>query len=269
MRSLPRFAVMAAALALFGAAAIAARGVRTEPGAGSPAPAGRAAQAGAGRSDQAAWYYGKTPAEVHALLGTDKRLVSIAVASASPLRLDVATVDNTGVVEVRWWWIPETGPDVTGDGVGRFAGSHEARLVSLAPYVVGTETYFAGIYVPGGGSDDHGWWYYFDQPRTSIEPLLAEHGARLVDLRSYTKGLRTLYSLVMVPKAAPGDGWWWYADLDSRAIRERLRANRAELTSVAPTGPDTSTFDVVMTTSSWRTPTYDNVSWAWATQEGD
>ncbi|MGH7440890.1 MAG: hypothetical protein ACRENE_34875 [Polyangiaceae bacterium] len=269
MRSLPRLAITVVAIALFAAAAIAARGMRLGPGAGRPAPSAQPRQGGLEWSDQAVWHYGKTPAEVHALLGTDKRLVSIAVASASPLLLDVAIVGNTGVVEVRWWWIPETGPDVTGDGVGRFAGSHEARLVSLAPYVVGTETYFAGIYVAGGGPDDKGWWYYFDQPRTGIEPLLAEHGGRLVDLRSYAKGARTLYAFVLIPKAAPGDAWWWYTGLDAPAIRERLRANRAELTSLAPADPATSTFDVVMTTSSWRTPTYDNVSWAWATQEGD
>lgn len=221
------------------------------------------------RSDEVVWHYGKTQAEVRALLGSDKRLVSIAVAATSPLRLDVAMTGNTGVVEVKWWWIPDGGPDVSGDGVGRFAGSHEARLVSLAPYVLEGETYFAGIYVSGGGPDDHGWWYYFDQPRSAIDALLAKHGARLADLRSYSKG-STLYSVVLVPKSAPTDGWWWDTGIDGAAVRERLRTHGAVLTSLSPADPSTSTFDVVMTSTSFRsTPTYDNVSWAWATQEDD
>lgn len=262
-----RAAVPIVVAAMFAGGAVATYGVLAGRGTTHTDDA-RGSTAG-GEQSVAMWHYRKTPAEVQALLGSDRRLVSIAVASASPLLLDVAVIDNTGVGEVNWWWVPETGPDVTGDGIGRFAGSHEARLVSLAPYVIGRETYFAGIYVSAGGPDDHGWWYYFDQPRAAIDGLLASHGARLVDLRSYSKGA-TLYSVILVPKGEPTDGWWWDTGLDGPAVRARLRAHGAVLTSLSPADPSTSTFDVVMTSTPYRSmPTYDNVSWAWATQEGD
>jgi hypothetical protein len=218
---------------------------------------------------QAVWYFGKTVAEVRALLGADNRLVSIAISRAAPLRLDVAMVENTGTRKMSWWWLPGSGPEVTAAQNGSFAGEHEARLVSLAPYVADGTTYFAAIYLAGGGSDDRGWWWYFDMPRSSIDGLLAEHGARLVDLRSYSRG-GTLYSLIMVPKGSASGQWWWYPSVDGATTRARLKSNHAVLTSVAPTDPAASTFDVVMGTSpAGSMPAYDNVSWAWATEDSD
>jgi hypothetical protein len=223
------------------------------------------------RDDGAApvWYYGKTPAEVQALLGADNRLVGIDVAQARPLRLDVAMIANTGARRMAWWWLPGTGPEVEGGQVGRFTGEHEARIVSLAPYVVGGTTFFAAVCLgPPPGGQGSGWWWYFDIPRSRIEPLLVEHDARPLDLRSYSKG-GTVYAMVMVPRHSD-PGSWWYAGLTAADTKLKLSEHRATLTSLAPTDPTASTFDVVMSASPAGTmPEFDNVSWAWGTVDTD
>jgi hypothetical protein len=220
-------------------------------------------------SRQTVWYYGKTPAEVDALLGSDNRLVSIAIAHAAPLRLDVAMVANTGARKMSWWWLPGTGAEVTSGQVGGFAGSHEARLVSLAPYVVDGTTYFAAIYVANGISDDKAWWWYFDTPAANVDGLLASHNARPIDLRSYG-AIKRLYAVVMVAKPQVAEGMWWYMAVDRATIRARLADGHAQLTSLSPADPGMSTFDVIMSAApAGPMPAYDNVSWAWATGDTD
>src|SRR5258708_36798059 len=107
-------------------------------------------------------------------------------------------------------------------------------------------------------TDAGGGWYSAMRP-SSLEGLLTEHDARLVDLRRYGKG-ETVYGVLMVAKSSPGDSSWWYAGLDATAVKAKLASNHATLTSVEPADRAGSSFDVVMSGSPTPgTLLYDNV----------
>jgi hypothetical protein len=217
------------------------------------------------------WYYGQTPQQVQDLLGVDNRLVSIQVQRASPLVLNVAMVRNTGSSRTTWWWVPGTGPDVTGPELGGYAGRHEGRVVSLAPYVVDGVTHFAAVLIGNTGPDDKGWWWYFDTPGASIGALVSQSGARLVDLRSYLKNEATVYAFVMIANTGADESEsWWYAGANAAAIRTHLNDNKAVLSSVQPADVAGATFDVIMNARGTSTmPAFQGVSWMWATNDTD
>jgi hypothetical protein len=217
------------------------------------------------------WYYAQTPRQVQDLVGTDNRLVSIQVKQASPLLLDVAIVSNTGTGHKNWWWVPNTGPDMTGAQLGEYSGFREGRTVSLAPYVIKGTTYFAAILINNTGSDYKTWWWYFDTPKSNINALLSQNNARLVDLRSYPKDGVTLYAFVMIPNTgADESAWWWYTALTPASTRANMKDNKAVLTSLQPTNATGATYDVVMNaTGAGTMPAFQGVSWMWATNDTD
>jgi hypothetical protein len=215
------------------------------------------------------WHYRQTPRQVGALVGSDERIVSIEIERASPLLLDVATVHNVGRLQKAWWWLP--GPDgdlVGGEDLAGYAGRRSARIVSLAPYVVGGETRFAALLV-ANGNDGSGWWWYFDQSPDGVDAVLAKNEARPIDLRSYVKNGTRLYAVVMVPKR-PGEKTWWYMNVPVDAVRSRLKENGAVLASLNTADPAAATFDVVMNAHGMTNmPDFQGVSWVWGTTETD
>lgn len=215
------------------------------------------------------WHFRKTPRQVADLVGSTERVVSIEVERASPLLLNVATVHNRGRLERASWWLP--GPDdepTTGDSLAAYAGRHESRVVSLAPYVVGGETHFAAVLL-ANQTEGVGWWWYYDQTPGGVDAALARNEARPIDLRSYVKNGSRVYAVAMVPKRG-GDKCWWYMGISAQDVRAHLKENGAVLASLHTADPAEGTFDVVMSGNGvTNMPDVQNVSWVWGTTEID
>jgi N-acyl-D-amino-acid deacylase len=206
-----------------------------------PAPA----RAALGEPVQAAnigwwWYYGQTPDQVTSLLQShNARLVSLRVQSTSPLRLDVAMVENTGTFAKTWWWYY----GLTEQDVNNYAKANDARLVNIEPYIEGGSTHFAVIMLRNVGADYSGWWWYYGKNPSEITTLLTANNARLIDLRRYGNGV---YGAIMISNTGSNQsGWWWYYNITAAQVKDYLSQNNAYLISLDPDAGG-NTFNVVM-----------------------
>lgn len=190
------------------------------------------------------WYYGQTPAQVTSLLSSNNaRLVSLRVESASPLLFDVAMVQNTGSYAKTWWWYY----GLSAQQLQNYANANDARIINLEPYVVNGQTLFAAVMLHNVGADYSGWWWYYGQSPSQISSLLAQHNARLIDLRQYTSGSSTLFGAVMVANSGDNQsGWWWYTNVTPAQISSLTSQNNAYVTSIDPANASGTAFNVIM-----------------------
>ena len=198
-------------------------------------------------STPTAWlyYYGQTPAQLNAVLsGGHYRIVDLQVesATASGPVFTVALVANSGAYAKGWWWyygqsIPQVSAALT---------ANNARLISIAPYVVNGTTYFASVMVPNTGADAKGWYWWVGN-ETQIKADLAAHSnVRLVDLEPYAVSGSTSYAAIAISNSgADADSWWWYLRDSTSALLGRVNTNTAQLLTFNNV-PGASTFAAVM-----------------------
>ncbi|ADO72707.1 serine hydrolase [Stigmatella aurantiaca] len=200
------------------------------------------------------WAYGQTVDQVSALVSDNgARIVSLQVEQASPLRLTVATVKNTGSHAKGWWWYV----GLTSSQLSSVLSTQGARLISLDAYEVSGQTYFAAVMIPNTGADAKGWWWYSGVTPAQLSTYLTQNSARLVDLRSYDTSAGTRYVAVMVSNTgADAKGWWWYYGITGSQLSTALSQNQAFLTSIEPADASGSTFNVIMEQSP-------GVAWWW------
>jgi hypothetical protein len=217
-----------------------------------------------------AWHHGLTAKGVEAVLDPDSRLVQIQVQQTSPLLFNVAVAKNTGLERRDWWWVPGTGPELTASELGAFATLHEARVVSMAPYVREGTTHLAAVLIRNSGFDERSWWWYFDLPRESVDRVVTEQNAQPIDLRSYLKDGRTAYALVMVGKSGPDERSWWYTGASRSFVKAELEKNRASLVSVQSAAVQgDGALDVIIDNQPPGATGLFGVSWVWAAGDAD
>jgi CubicO group peptidase (beta-lactamase class C family) len=187
------------------------------------------------------WWFGKSASEVTALAGSNNRLVSIQVSSASPLRFTVAMVQNTGSYAKNWWWFP----DLTPENLQLYSIVLNARAVSMDAYLVNGSVHFAVVMLNNTSTDAKAWWFYDGTSLADLTSMLQQKGARLIDLRQYANGSRYVALLVSNtgPDATP---WWWYTHQTISQINSLLTQNSAFLVSAQPADASASTFNVIM-----------------------
>ena len=213
------------------------------------APAG-ATQAFPTTNDQSttigtAWwaYVNVTPAQVSSLLSTNSaRLTEIRVENPTAPTFDVTMVSNSGAYASGWYWWYGLTPAT----LSSHLSSTGARLISLDPYVVSGNTYFAAVAVPNTGSRDRAWWYYYGQTPSGIASTLASNNARLTSLRPYSVGGKTYYAVLEIQNEGydfADYGWAYGFKQTTTQITNQINSGHDRLISIAadPGG----NFDVV------------------------
>ncbi|MDX2146415.1 MAG: serine hydrolase [Planctomycetota bacterium] len=163
------------------------------------------------------YYTGVDLATVQGTINAGRRLVTLKVESANPLRFNVTTVNNSGeYAEGGWWWYY----NATAQDVSNLLAQNNGRLISLSSYDAGGGVRrFAIVMVRNTGSSAKTWWWYTSRSQAEISNLLSQNNARLVDLHSDDIGGTRVYHAVMVRRSgADNIGWGWHVNADSTTI---------------------------------------------------
>lgn len=198
-------------------------------------------------STPTAWlyYYGVTPAQLNTIIsGGNYRIVDLQAesATASGPVFTVALVANSGAYAKGWWWY-------YGQSIAQVSAAlttNNARLISIAPYVVNGTTYFASVMVPNTGADAKGWYWWVGN-ETQIKADLAAHtNVRLVDLEPYAVSGGTNYVAIAISNTgSDADSWWWYLNANTSDLLNHVTTNKAQLLTFN-TAPGASTLDATM-----------------------
>jgi hypothetical protein len=195
------------------------------------------------------WYYGKSEAEVNALLDANQaRLTSLQVESLTPPRFTVSMVQNVGCYAKKSTWYY----DQTEAQMSALIYQQGARLADVDAYVRDDggqkSVYFAGILEDNSDADSTAWWWWYGYDVGGISDKLGQYQARLVALREYVaEDGSNLYAAVMYDNTGPNATmWWWYVGQSQADIQALLMQNQSYLVYLTPTIGSTTTFDVVM-----------------------
>jgi hypothetical protein len=190
------------------------------------------------------YYYGITPAQLSNVLSSGNyRIVDLQVESATssgPV-FTVALVANTGAYGKGWWWyygqsIPQ---------VSAALSANNARLISIAPYVVNGTTYFASVMVPNTGADAKG-WYWWVGTASQINADVSATTARLVDLEPFSTSNGTQYAAIAISNSgADADSWWWYLGDTAASLLGQVNTNKAQILTF-DNEPGSSALDATM-----------------------
>jgi hypothetical protein len=190
------------------------------------------------------WYYGLTPAQLSTVVSGGKyRIVDLQVESATTAGpvFTVALVANAGDYGKGWW-------DYYGQSIAQVSAAlsaNNARLISIAPYVVNGVTYFASVMVPNTGADAKG-WYWWVGTESQIAADLTSSGARLVDLEPFSTGSGAQYAAIAIANTGTdADSWWWYVGDSLSGLLNQVATNKAQLLTFN-SDPGATTFDGVM-----------------------
>ena len=190
------------------------------------------------------WYYGVTPTQMNSLLSSGTyRIVDLQAESATAAGpvFTVAMVANTGAYGKGWWWY--YGQSIA--QVSAALSANNARLISIAPYVVNGTTYFASVMVPNTGADAKSWYWWVGNA-SAINTDLTNSGARLVDLEPYSTGSGTNYAAIAIANTgADADSWWWYLDDGLSDLLNHIETNKAQLLTFN-LEPGTVNYDAAM-----------------------
>lgn len=191
------------------------------------------------------WYYGLTPAQLSSVLSSGNyRIVDLQAESATTAGpvFTVALVANSGVYAKGWWWY--YGQSIA--QVSAALSTNNARLISIAPYVVNGTTYFASVMVPNTGSDAKG-WYWWVGSASSINTDLTNSGARLIDLEPFATASGTQYAAIAIANTGTdAEAWWWYLSDPLSTLLSQVTTNKAQLLTFNTEPGSSNTFDAVM-----------------------
>lgn len=190
------------------------------------------------------YYYGITPAQLGNVLSSGNfRIVDLQVESASssgPV-FTVALVSNTGVYGKGWWWYYGQ----TLSQVSASLSANNARLISIAPYVVNGSTYFASVMVPNTGSDAKSWYWWVGSASQVISAVNAHSSARVIDIEPFATPSGEQYAVIQIGNSgADADSWWWYIHDSFSGLQNHISSNNAQLLVFNSEG--TSLFDSAM-----------------------
>ena len=146
------------------------------------------------------WYVGQTSSQVNALLAQNNaRLIDVEPYNTSlGVRYAVVMVRNTGgdYASGHGWYTGMTSSQV----ISWVNSNSSRRILDIQPYWTGSGTTYTFIWVNNSGTQQSGWWYYINVTGGTLNNLLAQNNARLIDLeRNPSTGN---FDAIMVP----GDG---------------------------------------------------------------
>jgi hypothetical protein len=173
------------------------------------------------------YYYGITAGQLSGIISSGYRIVDLQVEGTSTTgpAFTVALVANTGAYAKGWWWY--YGQSLS--QVSAALSANNARLISIAPYVVNGTTYFASVMVPNTGADAKG-WYWWVGTASQINAAVSSTSARLVDLEPYATSSGTQYVAIAISNTgADADSWWWYLGDSVSSLLGHVNTNKAQL----------------------------------------
>lgn len=208
-------------------------------------------------STPTAWwiYSGQSYNEViNTVQSKNARIVNISPDNSSASTFTVTYVSESGAYAKRWWWYV----GIEASAVAANLLANKARLTSLHAYDPGGgNVRFAVSMIENTGADAKAWWWYYGQTPNQITNLVNTNNARLTALQSYVENGQTRYAAIMIANKGPdAKGWWWYYNVDPRAIDTYINTNKARLINFTPAA--NGTFNVVMESCSGSCP-----SWWW------
>lgn len=201
------------------------------------------------------WYHNVSAATVSQKLAENNgRLVDIEIESASPLRLNVAMVKNSGDYGHAWWWYFGQTKAQLEDKLTL----HSARIQDIQVYSVNGATRYAAILTPNTGEAAKSWWWYHGVSATTINTAVRDNQARIIDLDSRVVNGTRVYDAVMVRNTGVDQKeWWYYYNRTPDQIKTLIEEKGARIIDIEQRTP--TSFDIVMVKNEAR----DN--WWWYT----
>jgi CubicO group peptidase (beta-lactamase class C family) len=158
----------------------------------SPEPSGKFSRAPTGTVDFVNW----TPSAVANMLTADsQRIIDLHVTSTSPLELSGATVTESGVYDIGWWW----DYNQTLSALGGLSDGGTRRPVILKGYMNGSTVNYAIVLVDNTGSNARGTWTFADTTLASLTTFLSQNAARIIDMSTWLEGSVRHYSAIAMP----------------------------------------------------------------------
>jgi outer membrane protein assembly factor BamB len=175
------------------------------------------------------WYFGKTPAEIAALVAQhDARLIDFRQYAFNGTSQHAAVmIRNTGADATAWWWYY----NVTPAQLRTHLTQNDAYLVSLQIANPSSPTFnvvMEKLPTPGG----HGWWWYYGESATELTSLYTENAAWVHDVKSYEVNGQKVFTALMLG-IRPHDEWYTYRN---NALRTGAQAYASALSDPAKVG---------------------------------
>ncbi len=141
------------------------------------------------------WYYGQRPANISALLQTNKaRLVDLRQYSANGATVYAAVmVDNTGPNAMQWWWYYNVGAAE----VASLVQQNGAYLETLQVANASNPTFnviMNKLPTPGAV----GWWWYYGVSAAQLTNLYISDAAWLRDVKTYEGNGQRVFTALML-----------------------------------------------------------------------
>lgn len=152
------------------------------------------------------WYVGQTAAQVSAnLTANNARLIDLEPYDDGNgnTRFACIMVSNSGANAKAWWWYYNTSVS----SISSAASTHNARIVDLEQYTIGTTTYYSAVMIANTGADSRSWWWYVNATPAQVSGYLNTNQARIYDLQRQSNGN---FNVVMIRDPSPVGWYWWY-----------------------------------------------------------
>jgi hypothetical protein len=152
-------------------------------------------------------------------------------------------VANTGPYYVSgWWWYY----GVDADALGTLLD--QRTPISIDPYIIGSDIFFAAIMVDNVVGESISWWWYYGYNVTEVDNLLNANNAQLVSARPYVNDVGTVYVVIM---ESPAETSQWNIGQSLSTINATLTTNGDRILSFAPDGGSWDTIFVPVAGQTW------------------
>lgn len=172
------------------------------------------------------WYHGQTKAQLDAKITLhNARIQDLQVYTVNgATRYAAILTPNTGDAAKSWWWYHGISPTTLSTKIQE----NQARIIDLDSRVVNGTRIYDAVMVKNSGVDQKQWWFHYNRTPAQITTLLAERGARIIDIEQRTP---TTFDIVMVKNDAR-DNWWWYHGKTSEQVNELISQNASRIVDI-------------------------------------
>ncbi len=183
------------------------------------------------------WYYDLTTTDVRDRL-TQNQARPIDIESyldaSGTRRYAVVMVSNTGAAAKNWYlFLGAQTSTISG-----YLSTYGYRLVDIDGHEAGTTRVYSAIAIQNSGSDARAWWWYLGVSASQVSSLLAQNGARLVDLDPVGNGT---YDLIMNRTAGV---WGYYLGQSTSQVNQLVNQWGRRVVDIERV--TSTTFDVIL-----------------------